>query len=76
MVSNAVYAELKRRKGSSSFSETIAGSLKNDKAKTVEELREVAGMLKGDTEYDEVMTYSRKKWKEWQDNFYKKEGYA
>lgn len=68
MIADKVYAELKKMKGpDKSFSEVILESLEVSKAgrKTGEGLREVAGILEGDAEYDEVKRYLKKKWKEW-----------
>ncbi len=70
MVSNDVYEELKRRKGTTkSFSETIKESLeeKPAKLKTMGELLKYAGTLPSDdTEYEEILEHSRKMWNEWQ----------
>ena len=65
MVSNEIYEELKRRKGSRSFSELIRDSLQNKK-KTGEGLRKFYGILEGDTEYINIQKDSRRKWKEWE----------
>ncbi len=71
MVSNKVYEELKRVKGNDkSFSEVIVEALERSESskKTIGELiRKHAGALKGDTEYDKLMKWSKKRWKEWQD---------
>ncbi len=69
MVSNKVYEEMKRVKGERSFSEVIIEALEATKPKkTIGELiRKHAGALKGDTEYDGLMKWSKKRWKEWQD---------
>lgn len=68
MVSNKVYEEMKKIKGEKSFSEVIAEALENSKRKTVGNIiMKYGGMLKGDTEYDEIRKWSRKRWKEWQD---------
>lgn len=78
MVSNTVYEALKSRKGDRSFSETILDVLgvkaSTPAVKTGEGLRKFLGVLKDDTEYDEIMRYSRKKWKDWEENFYKGKG--
>ena len=70
MVSNAVYEELKKAKGSDkSFSEVITEALEKAKPeeKTIGGLLKFAGILEGDIEYDEIRTLSKKRWKEWQD---------
>lgn len=71
MVSNKVYADLKKAKGSDrSFSEVIAEALEKseDGKKTIGNLiKKHAGVLKGDTEYHELRAWSKKRWKEWQD---------
>lgn len=67
MIADKVYEELKEMKGSNkSFSEVIAEALEaRPKRKTGEGLKEVAGILEGDTEYDEVMKRSKKMWEKW-----------
>lgn len=68
MVADKVYNELKKAKGKDkSFTEVIVEALEAVKSrrKTGEGLREVAGILEGDTEYGEVMKMSKKMWKEW-----------
>ncbi len=69
MVSNDIYEELKKRKGSKSFSETIRVSLYPNpkKARTLGELIDkCAGTLPSDDkEYDEVLKESRKMWDKW-----------
>lgn len=68
MVSDRVYEELKKAKGKErSFSEVILDNLEAAKArrKTGEGLKKFAGILEGDTEYDEVMKWLKKRWKEW-----------
>ncbi len=69
MIANKVYADLKKAKGSDkSFSEVIAETLEASKPKkTIAGVLKHAGALKGDTEYDEIMKWSKKRWKEWQD---------
>lgn len=68
MIADKVYADLKKVKGNDkSFSDVIAEALATKPAKTIGELiRKHAGALKGDTEYDEIMKWSKKRWKEWQ----------
>ncbi len=67
MVSDRVYSELKKIKGNDkSFSEVILESLEAAKPKkTMGSLLKFAGILEGDTEYDEVMKWSKKMWKKW-----------
>ena len=68
MIADRIYEELKKAKGKDkSFSEVIAEALEAAKKnrKTGEGLKEVAGILEGDTEYEEVKKYLKKKWKEW-----------
>lgn len=69
MIADRVYEELKRAKGSDkSFSEVIAEALEKsgNERKTIGDLiRKHAGALKGDTEYDEMLKWSRKLWKKW-----------
>ncbi|MFH1182526.1 MAG: antitoxin VapB family protein [Candidatus Woesearchaeota archaeon] len=68
MVADAVYAALKKAKGSEmSFSEVIRDSLEaaKGKKKLGKGLVAIAGILKGDTEYAGVMKWAGKKWKEW-----------
>ncbi len=75
MIADRVYEELKRMKGEEkSFSEVIAEALEKakPKEKTIGGLLKYAGMLKGDTEYDEIRAWSRKRWKEWQDRSWNK----
>ena len=74
MISNDVYNELKRRKGDKSFSETISDLVSPPrKAATLGELiRNCAGLLPADdTEYDEVLKESKKKWDEWKERLEK-----
>jgi predicted CopG family antitoxin len=74
MVSNEAYARMKKIKGNRSFTKVIVDALEssNPERKTIGNLiRKHAGALKGDTEYDEIMKSSRKRWKEWQDRSYK-----
>lgn len=69
MIANRVYEELKSRKGGDrSFTDVIAEALEASKSrKTIAGVLKYAGILKGDTEYDEIRKWSRKRWKEWQD---------
>ena len=75
MIADKVYDELKRMKGEEkSFTDVIAEALEKAKSKekTMVGLLKHAGALKGDTEYDELMKWSRKRWKEWQDRSWNK----
>ena len=67
MVSDKVYEDLKEAKGKDkSFSEVIAAALEGTKRKTLGELiRKHAGVLKGDTEYDDIMKWSKERWRKW-----------
>ena len=67
MIADKLYEELKRAKGvDKSFSEVIVEALEGTKRKTLGELiRKHAGVLKGDTEYDEIMKWSRERWRKW-----------
>ena len=65
MVSNSIYAELKKRKGDKSFSEIIKESLDGRKIKTGRDLLPFVGILKDDDEYDEIMKKTKKMWEEW-----------
>ena len=69
MIADKVYEELKRMKGEEkSFTDVIAEALEASKPKkTIAGVLKYAGILKGDTEYDELMKWSKKRWKEWQD---------
>ncbi len=63
MISNKVYAELKKAKGKDkSFSEVIADALErsNEKKKTIGGLIEFAGVFEGDTEYNEAFKWLKK----------------
>ncbi len=77
MISNEVYEELKRRKGSSSFSEIIKESLaesperKDKRIRTGEDLARFLGVLKDDAEYEKIMKEMKPRWKEWTDRVYK-----
>ncbi len=72
MISNDVYEELKMKKGSKSFSETIKEALDRNKIKTGKDLLPFVGILEGDIEYDEIMKKMKPKWKEWTDKVYGK----
>ena len=74
MIADKVYEELKRMKGEEkSFTDVIAEALEASKPKkTIAGVLKYAGILKGDTEYDELMKWSKKRWKEWQDRSWKK----
>jgi len=67
MVSDEVYNELKTRKliAEQSYTEVIKEMMEKDRPKTLGGLLEVSGILKGDTEYDEVMKNLDKMWKRW-----------
>ncbi|MBI3036693.1 antitoxin VapB family protein [Candidatus Woesearchaeota archaeon] len=68
MIADRIYEDLKKAKGADrSFSEVIAEALEASKVgrKTGAGLKDIVGILKGDTEYDEVKKYLKKKWKEW-----------
>ena len=69
MISDKVYADLKKAKGTDkSFSDVIASALEAAKPKkTIAGVLKYAGILKGDTEFDEIRKWSKKRWKEWQD---------
>lgn len=69
MIADKVYEELKKAKGvDRSFTDVIAEALEASKPrKTIAGVLKYAGILKGDTEYDEIRKWSRKRWKEWQD---------
>ncbi|MBI2141659.1 antitoxin VapB family protein [Candidatus Woesearchaeota archaeon] len=74
MIADRIYEELKKAKGSDkSFSDVIGEALEASKPKkTIAGVLKYAGILKGDTEYDELMKWSKKRWKEWQDRSWKK----
>ena len=75
MIANKVYDELKRMKGEEkSFTDVIAEALEKakPKEKTIGGLLKFAGIFEGDTEYDEIRKWSRKRWKEWQDRSWNK----
>jgi predicted CopG family antitoxin len=68
MISDGVYEELKKEKGSDkSFSTVIKAALddSHSRKKLGSGLKDVMGILKDDSEYDHVMRYAKKKWKEW-----------
>ena len=66
MIANKVYNDLKEAKGKDkSFSEVIAEALAVKPKKLGAALKEVAGILEGDTEYDEAMKWSKKMWEKW-----------
>ena len=68
MIADDVYEDLKRLKGrEKSFSGVIREALEASRSrrKLGSGLREVAGILEGDTEYDEVMKWSKKMWRKW-----------
>ena len=68
MIADKVYEELKKMKGKDkSFTNVIAEALEGSKPKKKlgAALREVAGILEGDAEYDEVMKWSKKMSEKW-----------
>ena len=66
MVTNEVYDKLKKAKGERSFSTLITELMEPKKErKTIGGLRKFYGILKGDTEYDEIRKETKKRWKEW-----------
>jgi len=70
MIADKVYEDLKKAKGKDkSFTDVIAEALEKAKPreKTIGGLLKFAGILEGDTEYDEIRKWSKKRWKEWQD---------
>lgn len=70
MIADRVYEELKKVKGTDkSFSEVITEALEKakPKEKTIGGLLKFAGIFEGDTEYDEIRKWSKKRWKAWQD---------
>ena len=74
MISNRIYEELKKAKGKDkSFTDVIAEALEasGTKKKLGAGLKEVAGILEGDTEYDEVMKWSKKMWKKSDEKIWK-----
>lgn len=74
MIADRVYEELKKAKGNDkSFTEVIAEALEASKPKKKlgAALKEVAGILEGDTEYDEVMKWSKKMWKKSDERIWK-----
>ncbi len=74
MIADRVYEELKKAKGNDkSFTEVIAEALEASKPKKKlgAALKEVAGILEGDTEYDEVMKWSKKMWKKSDEKIWK-----
>ena len=74
MIADRVYEELKKMKGTDkSFSEVILESLEVSKAgrKTGEGLKEIAGILEGDAEYDDVIPPPKKMWKKSDEKIWK-----
>ena len=67
MIADKVYEELKKMKGKDkSFTNVIAEALEGSKPKkTIAGVLKYAGILKGDTEYDEIRKWSKKRWEEW-----------
>ncbi len=70
MIANELYEELKRVKGSRSFSEVIKESL-DGKPKKITSMRELCDRFAGiipedDREYDEALKASKKMWDQWQ----------
>ena len=72
MIADKLYDELKKAKGSDkSFSEVIAEALAVKPKKLGAALKDVAGILEGDTEYDEAMKWSKKMWKKSDEKIWK-----
>ena len=71
MVADAVYHELKviKERENKSYSEVIFESLHKPRLKTGEGLKKCFGLLKDDTEYDEVMKDLKKGWKKWSERY-------
>lgn len=67
MISNDIYEELKllKEKEDLSFSELFRELLKATKKSKIGDLREFAGILKDDKEYDEIMPKLKMEWKKW-----------
>ncbi len=68
MISNEVYGELKelKERKNKSFSEVIIELVEDKKAKKMKNLREVYGLLEGDTGYDREWKETLKKgWDKW-----------
>ena len=64
MISDDVYDDLKRAKGSNSFTSLLKELLESKKG-SGKKLLELAGSLEGDKEYDEVMKELKKRWTRW-----------
>ena len=69
MIANDVYYRLKKAKGKASFSVLINELLELKKENKGAYLREIAGLLKGDKEYDDVMKELKKRWSRWTKNY-------
>ena len=67
MVSDEVYNKLKKLKEdkNESFSSVINNLLEDKPNKSWEALDKVAGIFKGDKEYDAILKDSKKRWKRW-----------
>lgn len=65
MVADDVYNGLKRAKGNESFSIVIRELLELKKGKSGSNLKEIAGTLKNDKEYDLIMKDLKKRWSKW-----------
>ncbi|MFH1401337.1 MAG: antitoxin VapB family protein [Nanoarchaeota archaeon] len=65
MISNDVYAELRKMKGEKSFSEVIRTLIRERNKPNGAELSKYAGSFKGDTEWDESKKMRDKGWKDW-----------
>ena len=66
MIADRIYEELRKIKGKDkSFSDVIANALEAKPRKTIAGVLKYAGVLKGDTEYDEIMKWSRERWRKW-----------
>ena len=66
MVSNAVYAELKKLKDEEkSFSDVIIELIGKNEQKTGYDLKKHFGVLKGDKEYDAIQKELKAGWRKW-----------
>ncbi len=67
MIADEVYNKLKKIKEekNESFSIVINNLIEDKPNKALEAFDKVAGILKGDKEYDILMKDNRKRWKKW-----------
>lgn len=65
MISNEVYEDLKKAKDKESFSTLLKELINLRKEKTLEGLKEVAGLLKDDKEYYKIIRDIKKGWAKW-----------